>query len=82
MPEWLLTLLIGGVIVSLIGIIYNSLTGRVSRLERWKEGRPVEVLTMSRHYELCKENSKELREFIKDEMEEVKKEIRKSNGGQ
>jgi hypothetical protein len=82
MPDWLLTLLVGGIIVGLIGVIYNSVTGRISKLEGWKENRPsvAEVLTVARHFELCKQNTKELKDFIKEELEEVKREIRKANG--
>ncbi len=81
MPEWLLTILVGGVIVGLLGVIYGTFAGRVSKLEDWKDKRPTEVLTIARHYELCKDNTKELKDFIKEELEEVKKEIRKTNGG-
>ena len=81
MPEWLWAIVIGGTVMGLIGIIYSSLTGRVAKLEDWKDEQPKEVLTTSRHYELCKENTKELKLFIKEELEDVKKEVRKANGG-
>ena len=81
MPEWLWAIVIGGTVMGLIGIIYNSLTGRVTKLENWKEVQPKEILTISRHYELCKDNTKELKDFIKEELNEVKREIRKANGG-
>jgi len=81
LPEWLLTIIIGGVIVGLIGVIYGMVTSRISGLEEWKGGRPShdELMTISKHYEFCANNTKELKRFIKEEMEDVKKEIR-TNG--
>jgi hypothetical protein len=82
MPDWLWAICIGGVVMGLIGIIYNGLTNRVTKLENWKEERPAlkEILTRSDHFELCKNNTKELKDFIKEELNEVKLEIRKVNG--
>jgi len=82
MPDWLWAVVIGGIVMGLIGIIYNTLTNRVAKLETWKEERPAvkEILTRSDHFELCKMNTKELKDFIKEELNEVKLEIRKVNG--
>jgi hypothetical protein len=82
MPEWLWAIIIGGVVMGLIGIIYSALTNRVTKLETWKEERPTlkEMLTRSDHADICKLNTKELKDFIKEELLEVKLEIRKVNG--
>ena len=82
MPDWLLPILVGGVIVSLIGVIYANLVSRVNNLERWRNGRPSkeEILTISQHYAFCNANTEKLQKFIKEELDEVKKEIRKVNG--
>ncbi len=82
MPEWLWILIIGGCIMGLVGVIYNSLVGRMGKLECWKEKNPHinEILTRSDHFELCRNNTKELKDFIKEELNDVKIEIRKYNG--
>jgi hypothetical protein len=79
-PEWLWILIVGGALVGLIKLVFSSLSGRVTKLEEWKEQRPsvAEVLTFTKHYDLCKANTKELKDFIKEELIEVKKEIRKN----
>ena len=66
MPEWLLTFLIGTVILGLVGIIWNQVMKRINKIEDWKERSPMadEVLTKSVHAEICKENTKDLRELI------------------
>jgi len=82
MPDWLWAIIIGGIVMGLIGVIYNTFTNRVAKLETWKDERPAvkEMLTRSDHADLCKTNTKELKEFIKEELNEVKVEIRRING--
>ena len=83
MPDWLWAIIIGGIVMGLISVIYAALTNRVTRLELWKEERPRlgEMMTRSDHLQYCKDNTKELKEFIKEELQAVKIEIRKVNGG-
>ena len=83
MQEWLWIILVGGIVMGLIGVVYNSVVGRLGKLESWKESNPStrEILTLSKHYELCKGNTKELKEFIKEELIEIKNGVRRLNGG-
>ena len=59
MPEWLLTLLIGGVIVGLIGVIYQGVLTKSEHAEICKENTWVV--------------QKDIKTTIKDELEEIKK---------
>jgi len=83
MQEWLWIILVGGIVMGLIGVVYNSVVRRLGKLESWKESNPStrEILTLSKHYELCKGNNKELKEFIKEELIEIKNGVRRLNGG-
>ncbi len=64
MPEWLLTLLIGGVIMGLVGLIYNYQTQKIKDLEKWKEKRPSmdELLTETKHAIICRANMRDLKQ--------------------
>ena len=83
MQEWLWIILVGGIVMGLIGVVYNSVVRRLGKIESWKESNPStrEILTLSKHYELCKGNNKELKEFIKEELTEIKDGVRRLNGG-
>ncbi len=80
--------IIGAIVMGLIGVIYENLTRRIRNMENWKEGRPQDILTFPDHYKFCKENTKELRESLIRELtgymsikfDELKDEIRTSNG--
>ena len=83
MQEWLWIILVGGIVMGLIGVVYSSVVRRLGNLESWRENNPStrEILTLSKHYELCKGNNKELKEFIKEELTEIKDGVRRLNGG-
>jgi len=82
MGDWVY-ILIASVIFSLVGVIFGSMQRRITRLEMWRdEMKPMsEVLLKSEHYELCKQNTRELMDFIDKRISELKSEIRKLNGG-
>ena len=58
MPDWLLTILVGGVIVSLIGLVYKGVLTKAEHAEMCKTA-----------HQLTNENFKG---FVKDEMRELK----------
>ncbi len=74
MPEWLLSILIGSIILSLVGIIYKFQSGRVTNLEDDLKKRPKaeEVLSFSTHSQLCKETTQQFLTFVKEQTEELK----------
>lgn len=74
MPEWLLSILIGSIILSLIGIIYKLQSGRVTNLEEDLKKRPKaeEVLSFAIHAQLCKEITNQSLAFMKEQTQELK----------
>ena len=59
MPEWLLTLLIGGIIVGLIGVIYQGVLTKSEHAEVCKNNTRI--------------IQNDIKTTIKEEMEEIKK---------
>ena len=66
MPEWLISILVGGVIMSLIAVIYGAIVGRISRLEKAKDDLPKaeDLLTKTQHSKICKESLREIKDLI------------------
>jgi hypothetical protein len=95
MPEWLLVILVGGVILSLVGIIYKLQSGRVTAVEDDMKKRPKaeEVLSFAMHSKICRETTNQFLTFVKEQHEDLKayfdmkieneimRELRKLNGG-
>ncbi len=94
MPEWLLSIIIGSIILSLVGIIYKFQSGRVTALEEDLKKRPKaeEVMNFTIHAQLCKETTDHYFNFLKEQTEDLKhyfdlkieneilKELRSMNG--
>lgn len=90
MPEWLWIILVGGVVMGLVTFIMNGAFNRIKNLEDWKENIPrkEEIVTFKDHAMICKLSADDMKKFIKEEVDEIKadiselrKEIRKINGG-
>jgi len=62
-----------GILVALIGVIYNHIAGRINKLEVWKEDQPkvTEIITFARHSTICQAQNHELKEFIKEENKKI-----------
>lgn len=58
MPEWLLSLSVGGVIMGLLGILYKN------------------MLTKSEHADVCKANTKAVKEEISSTIKEELKDMK------
>ena len=71
MPEWLWVILIGGVILGLVSLIYGYQSQRLTKVEEWKETRPMteEILTKSSHSIICKDNLKDLKNILMENRE-------------
>jgi len=76
--------------MGLTSFIMNGAFSRIKHLEEWKATRPrnEEMVTFKEHSTLCRIACDDMKTFIKekigeikDEIVELKKEVKKSNGG-
>ncbi len=77
MPEWLWIILVGGVVLGLLKLIYSIKNKRDETIDRWKEKMPMpeEILTKSSHADICKENTKPIKDLILENREIVKDQL-------
>lgn len=66
MPNWTLPMM-ASALTALVAIIYALQTGRISKLETWKDERPSadEILTKTDHLEMCDQRMEKIYETIK-----------------
>jgi len=76
--------------MGLVALIFKTTSDRIDKLEEWKDSRPrvEEIVTFTKHIEICKMNTHEMKQFINDKIADIKsdiadlkQDIKKFNGG-